>query len=96
MLICGSATNRDLISWSYPLTSRNLPALERATVSKVTFGNGGIIHVQIERNGKMAFAAYDNFDRESVVAYSDVSPVLLDELTKARVLRGYRRASQSK
>jgi hypothetical protein len=76
-----------------PLTQKNLSALERAIVSKIAFGHGGIIHVQIERNRKMAFAAYDNFDRECVVAYSDVSPALLDELTKARVLRGYRRAS---
>jgi hypothetical protein len=77
-----------------PLTQKNLSALERAIVSKIAFGHGGIIHVQIERNGKMAFAAYDNFDRECVVAYSDVSLSLLDELTKARVLLSYRRASQ--
>jgi hypothetical protein len=78
-----------------PLTQKNLSTLERAVVSKIAFGHGGIIHVQIERNGRMAFAAYDNFDRECVVAYSDVSPALLDELTKARVLRNYQRASHS-
>ena len=77
-----------------PLTQKNLSALERAIVSKIAFGHGGIIHVQIERNGKMAFAAYDNFDRECVVAYSDVSPSLLEELTKALVLRSYRQGSQ--
>jgi hypothetical protein len=42
----------------------------------------------------MAFAAYDNFDRECVVAYSAVPSALLDELTEARVLRDYRRAHQ--
>jgi hypothetical protein len=77
-----------------PLTQQNLSALEKAVVSKIGFGHRGIIHVQIEKNGEMAFAAYDNFDRECVVAYSAVSPALLDELTEARVLCGYRRAHQ--
>jgi hypothetical protein len=48
--------------------------LEKAVVSKIAFGHGGIVHVQIASNGKMAFAAYDNFDRKCVVAYFDVSP----------------------
>jgi hypothetical protein len=38
----------------------------------------------------MAFAAYDCFDKECVLAYSAVSSALLDELTKAKVLRGYK------
>lgn len=78
-----------------PLTQKNVSALEEAILSKIAFGHNGIIHVQIERNGKMAFAAYDNFDPACVVACSEVSPALLDELTKARVLRGYQRAAQS-
>ena len=78
-----------------PLTPKNLSPLERVIVSKVAFGNGGIIHVQIERHGRMAFAAYDNFDRDCLVAYSDVSPAVLDELIKTRVLRSYQRASHS-
>jgi hypothetical protein len=77
------------------LTPEKLSALEKAIISKIPFGNHGIIHVQIERNGRIAFAAYDNFDRECVVAYSDVSSSLLDELTNARILRGYQLASQS-
>jgi hypothetical protein len=77
-----------------PLTPKSVSALEKAVISKIAFGHGGIIHVQIERNGKIAFAAYDNFDPECVVAYSDVSPELLDELTKARVLRSYQRVPQ--
>jgi len=78
-----------------PLTQQNLSALEKAVVSKIAFGHKGIIHVQIEKNGKMAFAAYDNFDRECVVAYSAVSSDLLDELREARILRDYRRGHQS-
>ncbi len=31
-----------------PLTHKNLSALEKAVNSKIAFGHGGIIHVQIE------------------------------------------------
>ena len=40
-----------------PLTPQNVSAIVKAITSKIAFGNRGIIHVQIERNGKMAFAA---------------------------------------
>jgi hypothetical protein len=74
-----------------PLTQQTLPAIKKAITSKIAFGHGGIVHVQIEKSGKMAFAAYDNFDRECVVAYSAVSNALLDELVEGRVLRSYQR-----
>ena len=74
-----------------PLTQQTLPAIEKAIKSRIAFGHGGIVHVQIEKSGKMAFAAYDNFDRECVVAYSAVSTTLLDELTEGRILRSYQR-----
>jgi hypothetical protein len=77
-----------------PLTAESLSAIKRALISKIAFGQRGIIHVQIERGGKMAFAAYDSFHRECVVAYSAVSSTLLDELTKTRVLRTYHRVLQ--
>ena len=76
------------------LTPQNVSAIVKAITSKIAFGNRGIIHVQIERNGKMAFAAYDNFDRECVVAYPAVSSASLDELTMTGVLRNYRRVVQ--
>jgi hypothetical protein len=77
-----------------PLTPQNVSAIVKAITSKIAFGNRGIIHVQIERNGKMAFAAYDNFDRESVVAYPAVSSASLNELTMTGVLRNYIRVVQ--
>jgi hypothetical protein len=77
-----------------PLTPQNVSAIVKAITSKIAFGNGGIIHVQIEGNGKMAFAAYDNFDRECVVAYPAVSSASLDELTMTGVLRNYIRVVQ--
>jgi hypothetical protein len=78
-----------------PLTQETLAAIEKAINSKIAFGYKGICHVQIERNGKMAFAAYDNFHQECVVAYSAVSSALLDELTKTRILWNYKRLPQS-
>jgi hypothetical protein len=77
------------------LTQHNLSAIEKAIVSKIAFGHSGIIHVQIESAGKIAFAAYDSFARECVVAYSAVSSALLEELTKSHVLRNYQREQQS-
>ena len=77
-----------------PLTPQNVSAIVKAITSKIAFGNRGIIHVQIEGNAKMAFAAYDNFDRECVVAYPAVSSASLDELTMTGVLRNYIRVVQ--
>jgi hypothetical protein len=77
-----------------PHTPQNVSAIVKAITAKIAFGNRGIIHVQIERNGKMAFAAYDNFDRECVVAYPAVSSASLNELTMTGVLRNYIRVVQ--
>jgi hypothetical protein len=77
-----------------PLTQGTLPAIKKAIISKIGFGHNGIVHVQIARDGKMAFAAYDSFDKECVVAYSAVPSALLDKLTGKHVLRSYQRAPQ--
>lgn len=73
-----------------PLTQENIPTITRAIASKIAFGSKGIIHVQIASRGKMAFAAYDNFDQDCTVAFSAVPSTLLDELVKTRVLRSYK------
>ena len=73
-----------------PLSEQTLPAIRKAIHSKIAIGEKGIVHVQIVKDGDMAFAAYDSFDKECVLAYPAVSSALLDELTKAKVLRGYR------
>jgi len=73
-----------------PLTPQNVESVEKAIQSKVGFkGANGIIHAQIEVNGKIAFAAYDNFHREMVVVNADISTKLLDDLVQLRILRGY-------
>ena len=49
----------------------------------------GIIHVQIESNGKLVFGGYDNFHRDCTVAYPGVSIALLETLTEKGVIRGF-------
>ena len=74
-----------------PLTSLSLPLIETAVISKIAFkGNTGIVHVQIETGGTMAFAAYDQFDRDCVVAYPAVPAALLMKLVEERVLYSFR------
>jgi hypothetical protein len=77
-----------------PLTEHTLPAIRKAINSKIAIGEKGIVHVQIVKDGDMAFSAYDSFDKECVLAYPAVPSALLDELTNAKVLRGYREMTQ--
>ncbi|MCI0352980.1 MAG: hypothetical protein L0Z53_26460 [Acidobacteriales bacterium] len=73
-----------------PLTQATVSAIEKAVSSKVSFdGPDGIVHVQVKKGGTMAFAAYDNFHDDCVVAYSAVPVALLDELVKRKVLHSY-------
>lgn len=52
-----------------PLIPNTVAKLENAIRSKIAFNEqNGIIHVQIEKDGVLAFAAYDQFDKECVVA----------------------------
>lgn len=48
-----------------------------------------IIHVQIEKNGRLAFGAYDNFHPECIVAWSAVPRALLDQLQAKGILRSF-------
>jgi hypothetical protein len=75
------------------LTPQTVPAIKKAIHSKIAFGGNGIIHVQIEKAGKLSFAAYDDFHPECTIAYSGVSPEFLQELVETRVLRAYKRVS---
>ena len=52
--------------------------------------NRAIIHVQIERDGVLELAAYDNFYPESLFTGPSVSPALLSELKNTNVLREFR------
>jgi hypothetical protein len=73
-----------------PLTRHTLQAIERAILSRISFhSTEGIVHVQIERDGTMAFAAYDNFSESCTWVYSTFPVALLDELVVRKVLVSY-------
>jgi hypothetical protein len=48
-----------------------------------------IIHVQIERAGRLAFGAYDNFHRDCLVCWPAVPQELLEQLRVNGVLRSW-------
>jgi hypothetical protein len=48
-----------------------------------------IIHIQIEKEGRLAFASYDNFDPDCIVAWPPISSNLLEELKGNSVLRSF-------
>ena len=73
-----------------PLTPTSVSAIEEAVISKVAFnGNAGIVHLQIERQGHLAFAAYDQFHEGCVWVSSDVSASALADLVEKQVLYSY-------
>jgi hypothetical protein len=73
-----------------PLTRRTAPEIEKAITSKVAFkGYAGIVHVQIERQGRLAFVACDNFHEDCVWVSEAVPATFLAELVNNRVLHSY-------
>lgn len=73
-----------------PLTPEMVSAIAKAVVSKVAFkGYAGIIHVQIESEGRLAFSACDNFQDGCVWASPAVPRTLLTELVEKRILHSY-------
>lgn len=72
------------------LVPARVPEIEKAIRSKIAFGQyRGIIHVQIEANGELAFGVYDNFHPETVLVYGPIETAVLDGLVAARTLRSY-------
>jgi hypothetical protein len=70
-----------------PLTPEAIPEIEKVIVSRVAFkGSDGIVHVQIERQGRLAFVACDNFHEDCVWVSEAVPATFLAELVKNRVL----------
>jgi hypothetical protein len=73
-----------------PLTHGTAPEIEKAIASKVAFkGYAGIVHVQIERQGRLAFVACDNFHEDCVWVSEAVPATFLAELVNNRVLHSY-------
>jgi hypothetical protein len=48
-----------------------------------------IIHIQIEKDGKIEFGAYDNFHPECIVCFLGVGTNLLDQLKEKGVIRSW-------
>jgi hypothetical protein len=73
-----------------PLTPATVPEIEKAIVSKVAFkNNAGIVHVQIDRQGRLAFVACDHFHEDCVWVSEAVPETFLAELVRNRVLYSY-------
>jgi hypothetical protein len=73
-----------------PMTPKIVPEIEKAIVSKVAFKRySGIVHVQIERQERLAFVACDNFHEDCVWVSEAVPDTFLAELVKSRVLYSY-------
>jgi hypothetical protein len=65
--------------------------LEPATIKRIISAIGGtiarsIIHVQIEKHGKLQFGAYDNFHPECLYFGDAISSSLIDKLVSLRLL----------
>jgi hypothetical protein len=50
---------------------------------------GYIIHIQIEKAGKLEFGSYDNFHPDCITCHSAVPQALLEELLVKGVLRSF-------
>jgi hypothetical protein len=73
-----------------PLTPETAPAIEKAIASKVAFKDyAGIVHVQIERQGRLVFVACDHFHKDCVWVSEDISATFLAELVENQVLYSY-------
>jgi hypothetical protein len=73
-----------------PRTPETVPEIAKAIVSRVAFKDyTGIVHVQIETRGRLAFVAYDHFHEDCVWVSEAVPDTFLAELVKNRVLYSY-------
>jgi hypothetical protein len=50
---------------------------------------GAIIHIQIEKDGQLQFAAYDNFYPESIYFGSAVKEAVIQSLVSQNIMRAY-------
>ena len=75
-----------------PLNKDTAEIIWKELFQKDHLVNEGVIHVQIEYGGQLVFEGYDNFDKDCVVAYSEVPLRLLVNLTKKGVIRNFMEA----
>jgi hypothetical protein len=76
-----------------PLTAQSLQDIEDSIHAKLPFSGGrGLIHVQIEKDGQLAFAAYDSFHPGTVIASDVIPEEFFEKLVAERVISSYQRA----
>lgn len=72
-----------------PLTPSTILKIEKAIVSKIRFSYEEIVHIQIEKQGRIVFGAYDGFDEECVIASRAIPVAVLTQLVRDKVLESY-------
>lgn len=73
-----------------PLSEKNLKMINQEFSERSDLFDDEIIHVQIESNGVLVFAAYDNFDEQCTFSLETVSIETLDLLKSKEVINGYK------
>lgn len=48
-----------------------------------------VIHIKIEKHGKLQFASYDNFSDDAIVCFLGIPPEFLNDLTRKGILRSW-------
>lgn len=75
------------------LNESTFPSIWEELAEKDHLVNEGIIHVQIEKDGKLVFGGYDNFHKECTVAYAGIPVELIDKLQEKGIIRGYKQSN---
>ncbi|MEL6475589.1 MAG: hypothetical protein AAFQ21_16140 [Pseudomonadota bacterium] len=72
------------------LTEETQPRIWNAVCKVDRLADDGIIHIQIEKGGRLVFGAYDNFHADCVTVNNDaIPPSLLEGLKDKGVIRSY-------
>jgi len=71
-----------------PLTEITLQEIWHELSRKDHLVKQGIVHVQIESEGELAFGGYDNFHSESTIAYAALSMEFIVLMKELGVIRG--------
>jgi|RhiMetdeSRZDD1v2_1073273.scaffolds.fasta_scaffold386440_3 hypothetical protein len=71
-----------------PLEAQSVQSILDVVLPNRRFMND-IIHIQIEKNGRLEFASYDNFHPECIVGFLGVSTDFLNTLREKGVIRSW-------
>jgi hypothetical protein len=77
------------------LTEETQPRIWNAVCKVDRLADDGIIHIQIEKGGRLVFGAYDNFHADCVSAHTEIPQSLLQDLKDKGVIRSYGKAEEA-